>query len=210
MSEAAFAGNPEILIALLKLSSTELVFSSLSSCISNPKYNYLVQPITSALELNSEIITQALVLSVKVQSVELVRIFLRLETCNNLAVRPGFVEALYLNNVDILNEFFEVSTLNYNSFIRAKDIPAVLNTIFELKAWNTLFIFIQKYFSNSDFPKHYFITIIVETDQVEIVRFIATNGASFSKTLLPGIKNREIHALVQKAVMDDCIDKKTK
>ena len=186
MSEAAFAGNPEILIALLKLSSTELVFSSLPSCISNPKYNYLVQPITSALELNSEIITRALVLSVKVQSVELVRIFLRLESCNNLA---GFVEALYLNNVDILNEFFEVSTLNYNSFIRAKDIPAVLNTIFELKAWNTLFIFIQKYFSNSDFPKHYFITIIVETDQVEIVRFIATNGASFSKTLLPGIKN---------------------
>ena len=68
LSEAAFAGNPEILIALLKLSSTELVFSSLPSCISNPKYNYLVQPITSALELNSEIITRALVLSVKVQS----------------------------------------------------------------------------------------------------------------------------------------------
>lgn len=210
LMQAASVGNENNFIALLKVAKPDVILSSLCNCIFNTNYNHFVPRIIAEIELSPEMISLALVHAVRVSSIDFVRAFLEHKSCNGVSVKAGFSEALNSNDAQVLNQFFTFTKFNQSSLIRPRDISSALDVMFELKAWRTLRLFIEKFYTLPEFPKHKFVAMILETDQVDIVKFIAQHGAPFSKTLLAQVTNSEIHEFVSKILTANDKNKMTK
>jgi hypothetical protein len=191
---AASIGNVEIFIELLKVSSNELVLSSVCNCITNEALNHLVPHIYNAITLNSEIVMQALLYSVEARSLPLVQLFLNHEVCDLSVVCVPFVEALYANDSSVVNEFLK--KFSPKDLIHTEWFSRTISKLFEVEAWNSMKIFVENYFESANFPKRNFVSNLILTDQVEIARIAAEKGAIFPQYELGKISNNEMHAFV--------------
>ena len=203
LSQAASVGNAYILISLLKVSSKELVVSALCSFIANESLQHFVPIIASNIILNSDIVSKALLHSVKASSLPMVKIFLNAETCNPSIATASFIEALMMDNAEILNEFF--GKFVHLELLPQNRVSKTLSKLIEIKAWNSLKLFVKYYFSSDGFPKVKFISKIILTDQVEIANIAAKNGAKFPQSELFNIHDKNMRVFVMSMISKDFI-----
>lgn len=201
LSLAASVGNAEIFISLLKASRNELIVSALCSCIANENLQHYVPIIASSIKLNSDIVAQALLHSVKARSLSLVKLILNEESCSPSIASPSFIEALMIDNVEMSIEF--LGKFQPSALISQNILSKTLSKLFEIMAWKSLKLFVECYFSSPGFPKAKFISQLILTNQVEIAKIAAEKGANFPKSELIYVRDEEMRAFVMQMIAGD-------
>lgn len=206
LSLAASSGNVEIFIELLKVSCKSLVIAAICNSITNESLNHFVPHIIRDISVDSEIVAQALFHSAKVRSLPFVQLFLGHEACDQKSVETPFIEALIANDADIVNEFFK--KFSPDNLIRPTLISKTVTKLFEIKAWNSMKIFVENYFESSNFPKRNFISILIITDQVEIAKLASAKGAKFLQSELVKVRNDEMRTFIIQAISAENLSKR--
>ena len=197
LNQAAASGNEEIFVALIKISRPEHVLSALCNCILKEEYRHFVPLICDDVSLNAEMITQGLVHSIRIGSVEFVNIFLKKAVSSKVPVKSAFIAAMESDNREIIQAFYvkyerDSELLNTTG----KSLNALMEKLFERKFWNSLHEFVIRFFLSDQFPRQLLLAMIMDTDQVEIARTIASYGVSFPQYAASDIKDEMMREFV--------------
>ena len=187
---AADSGNDEIFLAIAKLSRREIVLNLLFSLISNARYHRHVSLIHDNVALSTGMCSQVLMQAIRIGSGEFVDMFLS----PKVAFKAAFSIALESNNMAVIEPFFAKFKDSELLVSSEKKLTTLMNTLFELKAWNSLHVLVSKFFNVREFPRHLFLAMIMETDQVEIAKTASTFGVAFPQCTIndiPNVKMRE-------------------
>ena len=197
LNQAAASGNEEIFVALIKLSKREFILIALCNCILNEQYHHFVPLICDAVTLNAEMITQGLVHSIRVGSVEFVNIFLKKAISSEVPVKSAFIAAMESDNRNIIQSFY-VKYENDSDLLNTtgKSLNALMEKLFERKAWNSLHEFVIRFFLSEQFPRQLLLAMIMDTDQIEIARTIASYGVTFPHYAASDIKDEKMREFV--------------